>query len=198
MTIPLAFADQIGTWWNSLSLAEHLFYGIGLLAGLVSIVLAGLSFVGMEHHDMLDGVEAAGVDHGGGGIISVKPLTGFFLGFGWAGGIALDSGFSLGVAVLIALAAGSLLMAVIVVMIRAIFSLRSDGTVQIAQAVGAVGTVYVTVPARKAAGGQVTVSFSGRQETLAALSAAEHPLASGEKVKVVGLVDSRTVLVEAL
>ena len=41
---------------------------------------------------------------------------------------------------------------------------------QVQKAVGAVGTVYITVPARKAAGGQVVVNFSGRQETFAALT----------------------------
>lgn len=198
MTTTLAFIDQVGGWWNGLALAQQLFYGLGLLAGLMALVLAVLAFAGMEHHDVLDAAGVDDVDHGGGGIFSVKPLTGFFLGFGWAGGIALDNGFSLGAALAIAFGAGALLMAVIVLMIRAILSLRSDGTVKTEQALGAVGTVYVTVPGNKGAGGQVVVNFSGRQETLSALNAAAQPIASGEKIKVVGLVDGRTVLVEAL
>ncbi len=196
--ITLAFIEQIGGWWNELSLAKQLFYGIGLLAGLVSVILAVLAMIGMEHHDAVDAVGSADLGHGGGGIFSIKPLTGFFLGFGWAGGIAMDSGLSLIVALAIAMLAGSTLMAVVVVMIRAIYSMRSDGTVQVQKAVGAVGTVYVTVPARKAAGGQVVVNFSGRQEIFAALSGAEQPIASGEKVRVVSLVDNRTVLVETI
>lgn len=193
----LAFIQQIGGWWNELSLAKQLFYGMGLLAGCVSLVLAVLAMLGMEHQDAIDAVDATDIA-GGGGIFSIKPLTGFFLGFGWAGGIALDSGFALATAIGLALAAGGLLMAVVVVMIRAIYAMRSDGTVQVQKAVGAVGTVYVTVPASKASGGQVVVNFSGRQETFAALCAAERPIPSGEKVRVVSLVDNRTVLVEAL
>ncbi len=191
----LAFIDQIGGWWNELSLAKQLFYGLGLLAGLVSIVLAILAFIGMEHADGADAIDAAGP---GGGVFSIKPLTGFFLGFGWAGGIAMDNGFTLGAALLMAFAAGGGVMAIIVAMIRAIYSFKSDGTVQIEEALGAVGTVYVTVPPRKTGGGQVVVTFSGRQETLAALSSSEQPIASGEKVKVVSIVDGRTVLVESL
>ena len=42
------------------------------------------------------------------------------------------------------------------------------------------------------------VNFKGRQETYAALSAAEKAIPSGDKVKVVAVVDSRTVLVEPL
>lgn len=194
--ITMAFIEQVGGWWNELTFAKQLFYGIGLLASLAAVVLAVLTFIGMEHHDVTDAV--GGFDHGGGGIFSIKPLTGFFLGFGWAGGIALDQGLSLLAALATALGAGGGLMVVVIGMIRAIYSVRSDGTARISDAVGAVGTVYVTLPAAKAQGGQITVTYSGRQHTVAALSAAEQPVPSGEKVKVVDVVDSRTLLVEKL
>lgn len=194
----LAFLDQVGGWWNELTLAKQLFFGIGLLAGFLSLLLAVLAIIGMEHHDVADAAGSADLGHGGGGLFSIKPLTGFFLGFGWAGGIAMDMGYSLVVALVIGLAAGVALMGIVVMMFRAIYAMKSDGTVQVQRAVGAIGTVYVTVPPRKAGGGQVVVNFSGRQETFAALSGAESPLASGEKVRVVSLVDGRTVLVEAL
>lgn len=195
MTTTLALIDQVGGWWNELTLAKQLFYGLGLLAGLVSLVLAVLAMLGMEHADGVDVLDASGA---GGGIFSIKPLAGFFLGFGWAGGLALDAGHGLGAALLIAFAAGGTIMAAIIFMVRAIYSLKSDGTVQIARAVGAVGTVYVTVPPAKAAGGQVVVNFSGRQETLAALTDSAEPLAAGAKVKVLAVVDGSTVLVTAL
>lgn len=194
----LAFIDQIGGWWDELTLAKQLFYGIGLLAGLMTVLLAVLAIFGMEHDEAVDAMASADIDHDGGGIFSTKPLTGFFLGFGWAGGIALDAGWSLLAALGTASVAGAGLMAIVVLMFRAIYAMKSDGTVQVQKAVGAVGTVYVTVPARKASGGQVVVNFNGRQETFSALCGAEQPISSGEKVRVVSLVDNRTVLVEAL
>jgi hypothetical protein len=192
----LALIDQIGGWWNDLTHAKQLFYGIGILAALISVIMALLAVAGMDHHDALD---AGGLDHDGGvGVFSVKPLTGFFLAFGWVGGIALDNGFSLFAATAFALFAGAGVMAVIIAMFRTMMALKSDGTMQVKAALGAVGTVYVTVPANKGSGGQVIVNFSGRQETLAALNAAPAPIASGEKIKVVSIVDGRTVLVEPL
>lgn len=86
----------------------------------------------------------------------------------------------------------------VVAMFRAIYSLKSDGTSRIDDAVGAVGTVYVTIPPARASGGQVMVPFSGRLQTLAAISAAGKPIPSGEKVKVLSVVDTHTVQVEAL
>ena len=193
----LAFIEQIGGWWNELTLAKQLFYGIGLLAGLMSLLLAVLSMIGMEAHDSVDAIGSADVG-GGGGIFSVKPLTGFFLGFGWAGGMAMDYGLSVLAAIGVACLAGGALMVIVILMIRAIYSLPSDGTIQVKQAVGAVGTVYISLPANKASGGQVVVNFSGRQATFAALCTSDRPIASGEKVRVVSLVDNGTVLVEAL
>ncbi len=193
-----AFIDSVQGWWHGLSFAPQVFYGIGLVAGFVSLLLALLAVLGLEHHDSIDGLGHGGVDHGGGGIFSVKPLTGFFLGFGWAGGLALDQGLSMPLALLCAFAAGGALMAVVVAMFRGILAMRSDGTVRIADSVGAVGTVYVTLPADKAVGGQVTVNFHGRQETFSALNAASRALLSGEKVKVVAAIDSATLLVEPL
>ena len=192
----LAIIDQVGGWWNELTTAKQMFYGIGLVAALVTVLLVLLSVLGMDHHD---GVDAMGMDHDlGGGIFSIKPLTGFFLAFGWVGGIALDNGLSLFAAIGCALVAGASVMGVIIAMFRAMLSLKSDGTMDVSKALGAVGTVYVTVPAHKGVGGQVVVTFSGRQETFAALSGAGHPIASGEKVKVVSIIDGRTVLVEVL
>jgi hypothetical protein len=194
----LALIDQLTGWWNELNLAKQLFYGIALTAGLVSLVLMVLAIFGMEHDDAVDAIAAGGIGHDAGGMFSVKPLTGFFLGFGWIGGFAMDRGAAIWLAVVLGCLAGGGMMAVILFMFRAILAMRSDGTARIEDAVGAVGTVYVSLPATKGGGGQVTVTFRGRQETYSALQAGEKPIPSGEKVKVVSLIDSRTVLVEPL
>lgn len=193
----VAVINHISGWWDGLTNAQQVFYGIGLVAGLISLALALLAFLGMEHHDSIEAV-GSDFDHGGGGIFSIKPLTGFFLGFGWGGGLAMKAGLSLPIAVLIALTAGSAIMALIIVMFRTIYSMRSDGTMRPQEAVGAIGTVYVTLPPSRISGGQVVVNFSGRQETFSALNSSDRVLASGEKVKVLQTIDSRTLLVEPL
>ena len=66
---------------------------------------------------------------------------------------------------------------------------------RLADSIGAVGTVYITLPASKASGGQVTVNFRNRQETFAALNTANRPVPSGEKIKILAVVDGATVLV---
>jgi len=194
----LALLNQVSQWWDELNLARQVFYGIGVIAGFMAVILAILAVIGMEHHDAVDAIGAADSGDGGGGIFSVKPLTGFFLGFGWGGGLALDGGLGMIAATIVAVLSGGPLMAIIVVMFRAIHGMRSDGTVRIEDALNATGTVYITLPASKAPGGQVVVSFRGRQETFSALNTADRAISSGERVKVIQIIDPRTVLVEPL
>lgn len=193
----LALFDHLSGWWAGLTNAEQIFYGIGLIAGVISLLLAFLAFLGMEHHDAIDAV-ATDSAHGGGGIFSIKPLTGFFLGFGWTGALALQSGAGLIAATLYAILAGAVIMAGIVAMFRFILSMRSDGTMRPQEAVGAIGTVYVSLPPSPETGGQVVVNFSGRQETFSALNASNRKIPSGEKVRVTKVIDSSTLLVEPL
>lgn len=187
------------TWWARLTGAQQFFYGIGIAAGLVTLVLVVLTVIGLDHHDAdFSGHDGGVGGHDGGSLLSTKPITGFFLGFGWGGGIALDNGFSLAAATLIAAANGVVLMLLLAWAIKLIYSFRTDGTRQINNAIGAIGTVYVTLPPSRASGGQINVTVSGRLETVAALNAALRSVPSGEKVKVVGVIDTNTVLVEPL
>ena len=182
--------------WGGLTTAAQVYFSIGLLAGAVSLVLGVMSAVGLEHHDVVDLPDTLGWDAGGGGIFSVKPLTGFLLGFGWAGGIASSAGLGLVASVAVALGTGAAVMGLVVALLRLLLGMRSDGTVRIADAVGAPGTVYVGLPPSRQAGGQVTVHFRGRQETYQALNASDRAIPSGERVRVVQVLDGQTVLVE--
>jgi membrane protein implicated in regulation of membrane protease activity len=193
----LALLTSATSWWEGLNLAQQLFYGIGLLAGSVALVLVIMAMIGMDHDEALDAL-SSGDTTDSGGIFSVKPLTGFFLGFGWAGGMAMDQGASVGLAILAAIASGAIMMGIIIAMFRAILSLKSDGTVMIQNALGALGTVYVTIPPAKAAGGQAIISIQGRQETYEAVADSTSPLPAGTRIKVTAVVGPRTLLVEAL
>jgi len=182
--------------WGGLTTAAQVYFSIGLLAGAVSLILGVMSAVGLEHHDVVDLPDTLGWDAGGGGIFSVKPLTGFLLGFGWAGGIASSAGLGLVASVAVALGTGAAVMGLVVALLRLLLGMRSDGTVRIADAVDAPGTVYVGLPPSRQAGGQVTVHFRGRQETYQALNASDRAIPSGERVRVVAVLDGQTVLVE--
>ena len=49
---PLLALFESFTWWVRLTSAQQFFYGIGIAAGLVTLVLAVLSVFGLGDHDV--------------------------------------------------------------------------------------------------------------------------------------------------
>ena len=110
----------------------------------------------------------------------------------------MGSGLGILAAIAIAVGSGLSVMGLVVALLRLILGMRSDGTARISDTLHESGTVYVTVPPDRQAGGQVTVHFRGRQETYMALNRSNRSIPSGERVRVVEVLDSQTVLVEPL
>ena len=89
-------------------------------------------------------------------------------------------------------------MAAIYVMMRGVMRLQSSGTLDYGNAVGQMGTVYVTIPPVQRSGGQIETMIQGRLVTAEALQKGSQPLKPGTKVKVVERIGSSTLIVEPL
>jgi hypothetical protein len=75
---------------------------------------------------------------------------------------------------------------------RSLSRLRADGTVHIENAVGLPGIVYLTIPARRAGKGKVTVTLQDRTMEYEALTDWDD-IPTGTVVQVVSVLDSETV-----
>jgi hypothetical protein len=183
------------TWWNELNLELQIFYAIGVIALLVLLIQLALSvFGGMD-----DSYEIGHGDHGSGlSFFSIRGVTAFFTGFGWSGVIALKAGFGVIAAISIGSIVGFLLMLGIFLLMKSMLRLQSSGTLDFTNAVGKIGTVYVTVPADKKAGGQVELLIQGRLTMADALSRGTEPLRPGTKVTIVEKIGHSTLIVEPL
>lgn len=190
--------DFMNAWWDSLNFNLQLFYGIGILALVVLALQAFLMlFTGMDTDFDVSGAEIG--DHDSGlGVFSIRGVTAFFVGFGWAGVICTERGLGLLPSLAIAVTVGSLLMVGIYLMMRSFMRLQDSGTLDYANAVGQVATVYVTIPPNKLNGGQVETMIQGRLVTAEALQYGDSPLAPGSKVKVVDRVGTSTLVVEEI
>lgn len=172
----------------------QLFYVIGIVAAFVLFIEVFLTFLGLDHHNALDSI-----DHPDGfGLLSVRTITGFFFGFGWSGVIAMRSGLSLPVSILIALAVGAAFLLALFALIRGLFSLRASGTLDYKNAIGQTGTIYITTPASFSGPGQVEVLIQGRLQVISCMTRHTAPLPPQAKVKITALVDQGTLEVEPL
>lgn len=190
--------DFINSWWDSLNFNLQVFYGIAIVALVALLLQLVLSlFMGMDDAGGMDGGDFH--DHDSGmSIFSVRGVTAFFTGFGWTGVILTKRGFELPVTLVVSLAVGGALMVAIYLMMRSFMRLQSSGTLDYGNAVGQMGTVYLTIPPVQRAGGQVETMIQGRLVTAEALQKGTQPIQPGTKVKVVERIGSSTLIVEPL
>lgn len=120
-------------------------------------------------------------------IFTIRGLVAFFSVFGWAG-LALSRGGMPGAAAVpIAFLLGLAAMGVLALMLRSALRLQSDGTMDLKNALGLCGTVYLTVPPRRQGTGKISLVLQGQLGEFDALTDEPEPLKTGAAVQVIGL-----------
>lgn len=198
-------------WWSSLKLAEQFFYAIALLSSAVMAVQLLLSLIGLggDAHDIGGaGAEVPGgvdVDHpdmeahsSGLGMLSVKTITAFLVGFGWTGAVLTGYGWPILLAILGAVAVGAVFMVLVFFLMRSIYRLSESGTVDEKNAEGRAGTAYIPVPAKRGGTGQVQVVVQGRLREIPCVTDDERGIPTGTPVRVTKVLEGGTALVERM
>ena len=185
-------------WWSSLLIEKQIFYAIGIVAISILLLQILLMLVGVDAHHGDADLSGHG-DHGSGlGLLTVRTVTAFFVGFGWGGVILLNHGYSVPVAIAGGTGVGLVFLLTTAFLIRNLLRLESSGNLDYRNALGIVGTVYSTIPAAEAGGGQLELVLQGRLTMAEAYSKAAHDLKPGSKARVVDLIGQSTLLVEPL
>jgi len=178
-----------GDWFDGLSFSLQFFYAIGVVALLLLLFQVILLIVGSGELDFGEG-EA--------GFLSLRAVAGFLLGFGWIGAISMENGFGLLAAVVFGALAGGALMGGVTLVMLALHRMRTSGTLNYENAVGAVGTVYLPIPPRQQGAGKVEVYIQGRSVIVPAYTRHGERIGNQQRVRVTGMIDPRTLLVEPL
>ncbi len=219
-------SSQLGLAWSLLPAFERVFWFLALPATLFFLLMMIMTFVGMGAEGM-DGdvggadvggeVDAGGdldVGHGGdlhaggdmeaaGGVVhafhmfTIRNLVVFFMMFGWSGIAMVHSGASHSWTLIVAFVIGVAMMAVVSSMFYLITKLTHSGNVSIRSALGQTGNVYLVVPEKRAGTGKVNVLAEGVTTEYKAMTDGER-IATGENVRVIGIVGGQILLVERL
>lgn len=184
-------------WWNSLPLSQQIFAAVAIPATLVMLVQALLLLIGVGIDADVDGdgVPDAGLDHDGLGLISIRGIVAFFSVGGWAGFVADAGGLPIPVSTLIALTAGTLSLVGIAIIFRSFYKLQGSGNLNIENAVGKTGKVYLPIPPKGQGTGKINLLLQERLTELDAVNDGATTLATGESVTVISVADSETVVV---
>lgn len=154
--------------------------------------IAGDLDTGMEFDDI--------VDHPSSDIsfkfLSLQGLTAFFMMFGIIGLALQRANLWAVVSITGGTLAGLFTVWLMGIIFAAMLRLQRDGTLNIRNAVGQQGTVYLTIP--KEGSGQVRVVVQGSLKILDAVAENKQKIPTHEKIKVVGVVDNQTLIVAKL
>lgn len=185
-------------WWNSLLIERQIFYAIGIFSLGVLVIQILLTLVGLDHHGDAD-LSGHGDHDSGMGLLSIRTITAFFVGFGWTGAIMLNHGYSVVAAIAAGTVTGAAFLLATWFLITNLLRLQSSGgNVDYNNAIGSVGTVYTTIPAAEAGGGQIELMLQGRLMMAEAYTKAAWNLKPNSKAKVIALIGRNTLLVEPL
>ncbi len=128
-------------------------------------------------------------------MLSFRALAALIAFFGLGGLAAREAGSGPTFSFMIAALAGVLAMVIVAWLMRLLLNLRSEGTVHMGTALGALGEVYLTIPGDKQGLGKVTVTVQNRTMEYEAVTGGES-LPTGTRIAVVDIVGPNTVEVE--
>lgn len=207
----------MNAWWEALTTFQQVFVCVAIPSTLVMILQFVLTMIGIggggadaeadfdsdvEIDDVADGdemFESADEAFNFGFVFRLFTLRGmiaFLAVMGWTG-YALDGGSLPRVAtVFIAIGAGLAMMVVLALLMRLFTSFQADGNVDIRNALGQSGSVYLTVPANRAGCGKVNVIVQEKFGEYEAVTDEDTPIPYGTEIVVIAISGGDTLVVK--
>jgi len=200
---------------NNLTWIEIIYWGSTIIGGTLFLLRMILFLVGggIDHdamdvdfdgdlpgdHDFhldVDHTEALGDSDFSFKILSLQGVTAFFTMFGLIGLSLLRANLAIVFTILGGIIAGLFAVWVISLLFSQMKRLQSDGSLNIKNAVGEKGKIYLDIPTRGS--GQVQLPVQGSLRIFDAVSADQKSINTGTSVQVTGVVDNKTLKVKRI
>lgn len=127
-------------------------------------------------------------------LLSMHGITGFLLMFGLIGLSLVRIKLPVFITVLGGLFAGGITLVIVALIYYFMTKLQSDGTMKVQTSIGKIGTVYLTIPADGS--GQVNIVVQGGLKQFDAISAKKVAIPTGDKIKVINILNGNILVVE--
>jgi membrane protein implicated in regulation of membrane protease activity len=187
-------------WWDAMNITEKIYWCIAIPFSVLFVIqLVTTFFLGD-----VDGMDAGGnadlsMDSDAGidfQFLSIKNLIAFFTIFGWTGIACIHGEVSLVVTIVLSLLAGLVMMVIMATIMYYMAKLAENGSLDLNNAKGKTGTVYLPVPGNRKGQGQIQVKVQGFQ-TLDAMTDEAETIPTGTLVEVVDVINNEILIVKS-
>lgn len=130
-------------------------------------------------------------------LFSLRAILGFFILFGWTGYLMSVQSSNPLLTFALSFIAGVIAMFAVSYLVFLLYKLTQDGTMNIQNAIGIEGIVYLKIPGRGNGTGKVQLIIANSLKTMDAIST-DTEIQSGQKVRVVELQKDLLVVEEII
>ena len=194
----------LAEFWNGLVIGQQVFLCIAVPATVLMIILIVSMLIGFGDDDV-DAGDAeidseTDVADAGLSFFTLRGIVSMLCIMGWSGFVFLDAdlGLPIPIGILISVALGMITLVLVAFAMRGISRLQSSGNLDIRNAIGKVGQVYLTIPAGGKAAGKVNLTIQEQFKEFLAMTAGDEPIKTGEYVRVVSVSDTGVLMVEPI
>ncbi len=188
---------DLGAWWAEMSTLEHIYWLFAIPSSVIFIGQMIMTFI-MGDVDGDAGGADADVDADAGigfQFFTIKNLIGFFTIFAWTGLACIDGGLSTAMTIIVSVIAGLSMMAIMASIFFFMSKLTDSGTLNMNNAIGGVGEVYLTIPANREGFGKVHIKIQGSLRELEAMTDDDEPIKNPTIVSVLEVINDSILLV---
>ena len=184
-------------WWNGLELAQQIFALVGIGSTVILVIQMAMMLFGLGDDSDADVDDIDDVGDGDGlALFTVKGIIAMLSITGWTGVIFLGTEMPTALSYVLAFLCGFATLIIMAYVMRAISGLQSSGTIEIGNAVGKVGQVYI--PIKPNCAGKVNITVQGQYSEFTAISTSGETLSTGSYVRVVAVDEAGTLVVEPI
>lgn len=187
-------------WFNSLTSIERVYALIAIPSTVVLIIQTLMLLFGAIGDFDSDGDGLADSTGGDDGLalFSIRSVMAFLCVGSWSGILLCQTSLPTAAAVVLSIVIGAAALLLMALLIKLILSLQSTGNIQLSNAVGKVGQVYIPIPPNSNGSGKINITIQDKYEEVSAVTTETTAIKTGELVRVVSTDEIGMVVVERL
>jgi len=188
------------TWWTSLDLYQKIMWGMAIPFSVLFVIQMIMTFLGMGEHggdgDVAGDANADADTQLPLQFFTFRNFVNFFLGFSWTGISLYEAVENKLWLTLLGVFIGLVLVTIVMALLYGLSKTIQSGNIDIKDAVGRNANVYFTIPAAGKGTGKIQMSIQQAVREYDAITELNEPINTGSIVRVKGVIDGHTLLVE--